>query len=42
MRKLLAFVALAAIVVLILFQFGPQFVLGDQPISQSDAPAATR
>lgn len=42
MRKLLALVTLAAIVVLILVQFGPQFVLGDQPISQSYARAATR
>jgi hypothetical protein len=42
MRKLLVLVALAAIVALTLIQFGPQFVLGDQPIRQSEAPAATR
>jgi len=42
MRKLLALVALAAIVVLILVQFGPQFVLGYRPITRSSAPVAAR
>ena len=42
MRKLLALAALVAIIVLMLVQFGPQFVFNNEPVHPSSARVGAR